>query len=157
MRLQVVFRKRHFSYDQDWLDALGGEQVEHPTKLDADLVVIHHSMNGQWAGYPEWLINECKNRRGKLVIFHTNEFKNVKVREDAAKEMHADFIATQLPDGRLYTLPTISMPHALNPSVFRRMGLKRDITVGFRGANYKPGINDAREKVVRAFERVRGA
>lgn len=161
MRVQVVFKRRHFSYDQDWLDAFTeyakAELVETPTKLDADLIVILHSVNAQWSGYQEWLISECKNRRGKLVVFHTNEFKNVAVREAAAKDMGADFIATQLPDGRLYSMPTISMTHALNPKAFRRMRLKRTISVGFRGAKYKPGINDERAKIVNAFAGVAGS
>jgi hypothetical protein len=160
MRFQVVFKRRHFSYDQDWLDAFsdfGGELVETPTKLDAELIVIHHSITGQWSGYPEWIKRECLSRKGRLVIFHTNEFKFVKEREQAAKELHADFIATQLPDGRLYSLPVISMPHALNPKAFFNMGLKRTISVGFRGAKYKPGIHDDRTEIVNAFKDVPNA
>ncbi len=155
MRLQVVYKPRNFSYDRDWIDAFeGAELVIGPKKLDADLIVILHSMSGQWAGYPEWLVLECKDRRGKLVIFHTNEFKNVKEREQAAREMGADFIATQLPDGRLYDFPTISMPHALNPTEFRNRGWERNISIGFVGSRYKPGINDARNEVIAGFQNV---
>jgi hypothetical protein len=155
LRIQVVYKPRAFSYDQDWLDAFkGAEFVKEPTKLDADLVVILHSVSAQWEGYQPWLVNACKERKGKLVIFHANEFKAVKEREQAAKEMGADFIATQLPDGRLYSMPTISMPHALNPAAFNDLKLQRTISVGFRGALYKPGINDSRNKVIRAFRGV---
>lgn len=161
MRVQVVYKPRHFSYDLDWLDAFkefaGAELIKDPQGLDGDLIVIHHSVSGQDVNYPEWLIRELLNRRGKLVIFHTNEFKNIKIREEIARFFSADFIATQLPDGRLYSMPTVSMPHALNPKAFYDQGLRRTVSVGFRGARYKPGIHDERTAIVDAFKGVPGA
>lgn len=161
MRVQVVYKKRQFSYDQDWLDAFSifakAELIEKETKLDGDLIVIHHSMTGQDNFYPDWLKRGCLSRKGKLVVFHTNEFKFVKEREALAKELKADFICTQLQDGRLYSMPTISMPHALNPLSFSDKKGNRPITVGFRGARYKPGIHDERNRVIEAFSKVPGS
>lgn len=160
MRVQVVYKPRHFSYDLDWLDAFkwyaNAELIKDPQTLDGDLIVVHHSVTGQ-DQYPEWLVKALLNRLGKLVVFHTNEFKMVKEREEVAKFLEADFIATQLPDGRLYSMPTVSMPHALNPHAFYDQGLRRTISVGFRGARYKPGIHDERMKIVEAFKGVHGS
>jgi len=162
MRVQVFYKPRHFSYDLDWLDAFRdyAKAYLHPgkAKIDADLIILHHSLTGQEAKYPDWLFQGMKNRdKGKLVVFHTNEFKFVKEREDLAKQVHADYIATQLEDGRLYSMPTISMPHALNPHTFFDMGLDRDISVGFRGARYRMGIHDARAAIVDAFRGIPGS
>lgn len=159
MRVQVVYKPRHFSYDLDWLDAFKNyaQASLHftETRLNADLIVLHHSLTGQDLRYPEWVYYQLKNRsKGKVVVFHTNEFKFVREREQLAQEIHADFIATQLEDGRLYQMPTISMPHALNPLAFYDMGLRRTVSVGFRGARYKPGIHDARMAIVEAFKGV---
>lgn len=160
MRVQVVYKPRHFSYDLDWLDAFkefaDAELIKEEQKLDGDLIVVHHSVTGQ-DQYPDWLIKSLAERRGKLVVFHTNEFKRVKEREIVAKFLRADFIATQLPDGRLYSMPTVSMPHALNPKSFYDQGLRRTVSVGFRGARYKPGIHDDRTAIVDAFKGVSGS
>lgn len=156
MKFQVVYKQRSFSYDQDWLDAFkkyaNAELIMSPQKLDADVIVIHHSITGQSDHYPQWLTEQCLERRGKLIVFHTNEFKFVKEREALAKGVHADYICTQLPDGRLYDHPVISMPHALNPDAYKDLHLRRIIDVGFRGNRYRPGIHDERNKIIEAFE-----
>lgn len=160
MHIQVLYVNRDYSYDKDWLDAfsdVGAELIDKPQKLDADLIIVQHSVGAHDGIFPKWMIGEILSRRGNLVIFFTNEFKHVTERNELAKMLNADFICTQLPDGKLYDFPTISLPHALNPKVFCNKKTERNISFGFRGNLYRKGIYDARNEIIKLFQGVSGS
>ena len=148
----VIYKHREMSYDQDWHDgfaSVGWDLHEYRKGTSFhDLTVILHSVTAQWGDIPRWIYDEA-GRRGdkKLVLFIGNEFKLFEEKIKLAKDLGVDFIATQLRKEdaeRIYGLPVIEVPHALNPKqFFPRIGCaKRPFDIGVRGAQYKPEVGD---------------
>lgn len=120
-----------------------------------DLIILHHSMNGDTLDYLKPFMSALKNRKGKLVSFVGNEV-NLPILGMAAKiknlqEIKPDIIATQLLEEAglwLYEDCTdskvISLPHALNPKAFlsKREILGREIDIGTRSSRYGVYIGD---------------
>jgi hypothetical protein len=170
------------SYLDDWVDAF----KEHPQyqaecinvyhsdkelvsirkKIEsAELVVLHHSMNGDTLKYLNPLISLLQNRKGKLVSFVGNEV-NLPILGMAPKikllqKLEPDIIATQLLQEAgvwLYAdcikSKIISLPHALNPKAFfTTQALKdRKIDIGTRSARYSLHIgDDDRNAIIQFF------
>lgn len=171
------------SYFDDWIDAF----KEHPdfralcinvfngskdlisdvkNKIENyDLIVLHHSMNGDTLKYLQPFLDVLKNRRGKLVSFVGNEVNlptiGMAPKIKNLKEIEADFIATQLLEeaGKwLYEdckkAKVISLPHALNPAVFfSKYAFKnRKIDIGTRSARYGTYVGDNdRNSIIQFF------
>ena len=170
------------SYFDDWVDAF----KEHPNyhsecvnvfntlseyanickKIEkAELIVIHHSMNGDTLKYIHPFINALKNRKGKLVSFVGNEVNlptiGMAPKIKNLQEIEPEIIATQLLQEAgewLYQNCTkskvISLPHALNPKAFfSNKNLKqRKIDIGTRSARYGVYIGDNdRNNIIRFF------
>lgn len=162
------------SYYDDWVDAF----KEHPDfdttpvnlfdnyasdihkkviKLieGVDLIVLHHSMNGDTLKYLTPFVSALKNRRGKLVSFVGNEVNlptmGMAPKIKILKDIKADFIATQLlleAGEWLYKecskSRVLSLPHGLNPAKFHNTTSVEDrkIDVGTRSARYGVYVGD---------------
>lgn len=160
------------SYFNDWIDAFEQHPSYQTICLDVldpsnnlnqikkfietiDLIVLHHSMNGDTLNYLKPLLSALKNRRGKLVSFVGNEI-NLPTVGMASKikilqELETDIIATQLLQEAgewLYAecskSQIVSLPHALNQKAFypRRAYNDRKIDIGTRSARYSVYMGD---------------
>ena len=171
------------SYFDDWVDSF----KEHPdfhalcinvfnaskdlisdvkSKIENyDLIVLHHSMNGDTLKYLDPFVGSLKNRGGKLVSFVGNEV-NLPTIGMAAKiknlqEIEADFIATQLLEEAGQWLyqdcsksKIVSLPHALNPKIFfsKNTFKSRKIDIGTRSARYGVYVGDNdRNRIIQFF------
>ncbi len=161
------------SYYNDWVDAF----KEHPDfntlcvnvfngskdfVLDVkkkiqtyDVIVLHHSMNGDTLNYLKPYVTALQNRRGKLISFVGNEVNlpTVKIADkiNCLQQIEADFIATQLLEEAGQWLykdckksKVISVPHALNSKAFisQHNFIDRKIDIGTRSARYGVYIGD---------------
>lgn len=171
------------SYYDDWSDAFLEHKNFHTEGINvcdqgndfrsitkrlerADLIVLHHSMNGDTLKYLKPFISSLKNRRGRLVSFVGNEVNlptiSMKEKIQSLKDLDVDIIATQLLQEAgdwLYSDCTnskiISIPHALNPAVFSPdQSLKRKIDIGTRSARYGVYIGDNdRNQIIQFFHK----
>lgn len=174
------------SYYDDWVDAF----EEHPdfnltsinlfdssTRLfhkkviklieGVDLIVLHHSMNGDTLTYLTPYITSLKNRKGKLVSFVGNEVNlptiGMAPKIKILKDLKVDFIATQLlleAGEWLYRecseSRVISLPHGLNPTKFKNTISVEDrkIDIGTRSARYGNYIGDNdRNAIIQYFHK----
>jgi len=167
------------SYMADWRDAFYADrrlavQTCNITNLfeyrnyrpkiqDYDLIVVLHSAAGDRMAILQHTAAWFQGRRGKLAMFIGNEYDLLKEKIAFAKSAGADFICTQLPLAtarQLYSecsAEVISMPHALNPRVYRERPGTRTVDVGFVGDLYERLIGDReRTDIVQFFDR-RGA
>lgn len=159
---------RTLSYYDDWLEAFLRDKAfdcevvdicEAPpdvfaTKIgEFELIVLLHSTNADGIGALKPFFGLLENRRGRLLIFPGNEVNlySVSMAERLAffSRLEPDIIATQLLEeaGRwLYNecvnTKIISLPHALNPEVFRPQGGERPIDIGARTHRYPPFLGD---------------
>lgn len=174
---------KQISYFDDWIDSF----KEHPdfralcinvfngskdlisdvkSKIENyDLIVLHHSMNGDTLKYLDPFLEVLKNRRGKLVSFVGNEVNlptiGMAPKIKNLQEVEADFIATQLLEEAgqwLYEdckkAKVISLPHALNPRVFfsKHTFKDRKIDIGTRSARYGVYVGDNdRNSIIQFF------
>jgi hypothetical protein len=139
MRIVVVYKPRHHSYDLDWLDAfksIGAEITENPTDL-GDLTVLLHSVTAQGVPLIKWRPKNC-------LILMGNEFKDIDAKKKLALELNAT-IGTQLVLENAKSLyktdNIIEIPHALNPDRFQPCDEKK-FQIGNRGAIYKNIVRD---------------
>lgn len=173
------------SYFDDWIDAFR----EHPNfkavcvnvfngsknlfldirnKIENyELIVLHHSMNGDTLKYLNPFLAALKNRRGRLVSFVGNEVNlptiGMAPKIKNLQEIEADVIATQLLEEAGQWLyqdckksKIISLPHALNPKVFcSKVDFKnRKIDIGTRSARYGVYIgDDDRNSIIQFFHK----
>ena len=172
------------SYFDDWVDAF----EEHPDfnvtsvnlfdnstpdihkeviKLieEVDLIVLHHSMNGDTLKYLTPFVSALKNRKGKLVSFVGNEVNlptiGMAPKIKMLKDIKVNFIATQLlleAGEWLYRecseSRVISLPHGLNPAKFKNTISVEDrkIDVGTRSAQYGVYVGDNdRNSIIQYF------
>jgi glycosyltransferase involved in cell wall biosynthesis len=123
--------------------------------LSIDVIVIHHSMNGDTLKYLQPFVKSLKDRQGTLVSFVGNELSlptiGMAPKIEILKELEVDFIATQLlfEAGKwLYkdcsSSKIISLPHGLNPLNFRKKIdiTNRTIDIGTRSAKYGVWLGD---------------
>ncbi len=173
------------SYFDDWLDAFrrhsGFENLEfnvaearQQSKLrklleNCDAVVLLHSTNGDTTVYLEQYAEILADRRVPLLSFVGNEV-NLPGSPIAEKRrlfgiMRPDWIATQLLEeagcylfGDLVEKAVVSVPHALNPNVFRAAVFDEDrpIDIGSRLARYLPHLGDDDRNRVADYFRERG-
>ncbi|PPE03142.1 hypothetical protein [Holospora curviuscula] len=130
-----------------------------------ELIVLHHSMNGDTLKYLNPFVKALKNRRGKLVSFVGNEVNlptiGMAPKIKNLQEIEADFIATQLLEEAgqwLYEdcnkAKVISLPHALNPEAFfsKHAFKDRKIDIGTRSARYGVYVGDNdRNSIIQYF------
>ncbi len=171
------------SYFDDWIDAFR----DHPSfkalcinvfnaskdlfsdvknKIKAyELIILHHSMNGDTLKYLKPFFEALKNRRGKLLSFVGNEVNLPTIGMGAKiknlQEIEAEFIATQLLEEAGQWLyqdckksKIISLPHALNPKIFfsNITFENRKIDIGTRSACYGVYIGDNdRNNIIQFF------
>lgn len=160
------------SYFDDWADAFKEHSAFHTQSFnvceeqnnlknlkniieEAEVIILHHSMNGDTLKYLSPFISPLKNRKGKLVSFVGNEINlptmGMAPKIQVLKELGTDIIATQLLQEAgewLYAnclkSQVISLPHALNPKVFYPSNHyeRRKIDIGSRSAQYGVYIGD---------------
>jgi len=181
------------SYFDDWIDAfkdqpelevfsfnlseksgvVTSEYFVHPvaykeiTRLieHVDLIVLHHSMNGDTLKFMIPFVSALKNRKGKLVSFVGNEVNLLNIgmapKIKLLNELNVDIIGTQLlleAGEWLYKSCTksrvISVPHGLNPTKFYSNTSVNDrkIDIGTRSTRYGVYLGDNdRNEIIRHF------
>ena len=148
------------SYMNDWLEAFRmspriaaepcnlNDLLDLPRALrrinEYELVVVLHSAAGDNLRPLGKAIASLQKRRGPLVVFFGNEYSGMPDKIGFAREVAAEYIASQLPieparwlyaDCKSATV--LAAPAALNPDVFKALeGGERSIDIGFRGALY---------------------
>lgn len=162
----VLYKFRTVSYDWDWLDALEGAfdarmldvRREPPADpiYDADVVIIHHSVLATPnSRIPHWARVALNMRRGRLVMFLTNEFRDFDRRKELANDLGVDWMCTQLPltaalpkygclSLGLASYRLIEMPAALNARAFKPevWWSERKFDIGYRGTHYPGDLGD---------------
>jgi hypothetical protein len=88
-------------------------------------------------------------RRGKLALFLGNEYGAMQEKIQFAKDVRADFVASQLPAETAQWLyadcpasTILALPAGLNPGYYCPKAGPRPIDLGFRGAKYDLTIGD---------------
>ncbi len=171
------------SYFDDWIDAFNNHSNfeslcvnvynsskelfwDLKNKIETyELIILHHSMNGDTLKYLNPYVESLKCRKGKLVSFVGNEVNlptiGMATKIKNLQQIEADFIATQLLEeaGKwLYQdcqkSKVISLPHALNPNIFFAKNTFKDkkIDIGTRSARYGVYIGDNdRNRIIHFF------
>lgn len=109
---------------------------------EADLVVILHSAAGDDLTRIRKLERALQMRRSPLLILFGNEYARMREKIAFAQAVEAEFIGSQLtPEaGRWLYAETrakvLHLPQALNPRVYRPLGVPRNFDLGFRGDRY---------------------
>ncbi|TMG60204.1 MAG: glycosyltransferase family 1 protein [Chloroflexi bacterium] len=147
------------SYVNDWRDAFAGsprlsadlcninDLLDMPRFMrrirDYDLVVVLHSAAGDSMRQVRRATAALDSRRGPLVVFFGNEYAGMTEKIGFARDVGAEFIASQLPieSARwLYAAcnpaRVLASPAALNPTVYKTAEGPRTIDIGFRGVLY---------------------
>ena len=168
------------SYFDDWLDAFreapqfevdildivdGGAAARLKKVRDQyDLIVLHHSTNGDWMARIEALAPILADRRGLLFSFVGNEVNlpgmPMAAKIDLFRRIGPDWVATQLlleAGEYLYRdvvrRAVVAIPHALNPTAFQPSDAPRAIDIGVRTATYSAYLGDVdRQRLIAAFE-----
>lgn len=168
-------------YVRDWYDAFANSTLFQVTPCNInrliqssrilkdiqtfDLVVVLHSAAGDDMRRLLSLVERLENRACPLAVFFGNEYDLMKGKKRFAKKAGADFICSQLPDAAAKFLyddiehaQILSMPHALNPSVFNSdFSPERPLDIGFIGARYPRWIGDEeRNRLIDAVSRYEG-
>jgi len=159
------------SYYDDWIDSFERSSAFDITKLnicnfavkynlkrllkEADLVILHHSVNADHVFYLEPLCLILADRKCLLLSFVGNEVSlpgaYLSTKRKVLASIAPDYIATQLPLeageflwGDLVTKAVLPLPHALNPHVFvsRIDSSSRPIDIGVRAFRYPPHLGD---------------
>jgi hypothetical protein len=157
------------SYYDDWLDGFRAAPQFDLTELNichrdaagqlrrkiraSDLVVLLHSVNADHVFYLEPLAAMLAERRCLLLSFVGNEVNlpgaPIGDKRRVLAAIRPDWIATQLPAEAGEYLwgdlaPVLSIPHALNPQVFRieAPGRTRPLDIGVRSFRYPAVLGD---------------
>jgi Glycosyl transferases group 1 len=127
---------------------------------EAELVVALHACSADTLDYIKPLSAALKARRGRLLMLIGNEYNlpwaRLGEKRDFLREVSADYVGTQLPleTGQwLYAdsgATVLSLPHALNETVFRpdKPDFSRPIDIGGRSARYPALIGDSERNLV---------
>lgn len=165
------------SYIVDWREAWSANPRLDVTLLDvndevamlaagrrirsADLVVVLHSAAGDNLRRVRRLEGRLAARRGPLVVFFGNEFAGMREKIAFANATGAEFIGSQLSPAAgqwLYEetgATVLHAPQALNPAIYRPLGIPRTIDVGFRGDLYEHAFALGDLERTRILERFR--
>jgi hypothetical protein len=162
--------RHHSNYDAICINLFNNQEQDIHKRVnklisDVNLIVLHHSMNGDTLKYLFPFVSALKNRKGKLVSFVGNEVNlptfGMAPKIKMLKELETDIIATQLLQEAgewLYQdcnkSKVISLPHALNPNKFKNtIDVKnRPIDIGTRSARYGVYIgDDDRNAIIQHF------
>lgn len=183
--LQASYTTR-LSYFDDWVDAfrrapafdLEVHDVRWPFEYyklrrkirEADLIVLHHSTNGDTTRYLRPYVPLLQARRSLLLSFVGNEVNlpgcSIAEKRRLFKEIEPDFIATQLLleagrylFGDLVRRAVIAVPHALNPQAFKPVigHEKRTLDIGVRSVRYLPHLGDDDRNRLYDFFATRGS
>jgi hypothetical protein len=176
MNAAVMYEDRkYFYYDLDWVDAFLA-QKEIPISvheffslnlsgirklLNSDFIFILHSCDLSYPGVKQVVLkNALRFRKGRLIYFPRNEFKNFRRKRAFIKLAKVDLVASQLPlESAEYLYgdlaKVISLPHALNPKVFQPSVTfeKRRITIGGRSDVYPSFLLDESRNAIDHFLR----
>ena len=173
------------SYYDDWADAFAAAPFFETTSLNVldlspsrltqelgehDLVVLLHNCTADTTDDLERLAPALGDRaRARLVAFVGNEYNSPyapMARKIAAlKACNPDIVATQLlPEAGAYLYGDIcanvmSLPHALNPDVFRPgpEQSRRAVDIGVRSFRYSPLLGDKERNDIIDYFRSHGA
>ena len=129
--------KSHHALDVTCVDVFSSDAFIHPNAYREikrliehfDLIVLHHSMNGDSIKFTVPFVSALKNRKGKLVSFVGNEVNLLNIgmapKIQLLKDLDVDVIITQLLlEGGTWLYKecrnsrVISLPHGLNPKHF---------------------------------------
>jgi hypothetical protein len=171
------------SYYDDWFDAFqaypgfrteafnvvpaGGEGLLQQKLKNSDAVVILHSATGDTTVYLDRYTRILSDRRIPLLSFVGNEVNlpgsPIADKRQVFSIIRPDWIATQLLEeggcmlfGDLAARGVVSIPHALNPTIFRERQAsdRRPIDVGTRAAQYLPHLGDNdRNRIIEFFRK----
>ncbi len=168
-------RTSRLSYNDDWVDAI----IKYsPVSFDAwnladrksrfsiipklrkyELIILLHSTNSNSASINPILAKALLYRKGKLVIFVGNEYKLMPDKMKLIQKMDADYVVSQCPldvAEWMYTgtdAKVISLPHALNPDVYKPVvsHRKREIDIGGRYYGYPWYLGDCDREAIHEF------
>lgn len=170
------------SYYDDWIDAFKcsktfvttlvnlcdlsmDEPQLHRNILDAEFIILHHSMTSDTLKYLQPLISILQQRKGKLISFVGNEVNlpilGMSLKIQILQQLETDLIITQLIQDAgdwLYAdckAEVLSLPHALNPKKFTpTIDLtRRSIDLGTRSSHYGAFIGDNdRNEIIEYFD-----
>lgn len=147
------------SYVSDWLDAFRStprldvdlcnlnDLIDFPRQLrriaDYDLTIVLHSAAGDNLHPLLRAASGLQRRSGPLVVFFGNEYNLMPDKIGFARDVGAEFIASQLPiDSAMWLYAgcpaavVVPAPPGLNPAVFAPASGERPVDIGFRGALY---------------------
>ena len=163
------------SYNDDWLDAF----IKYaPVNFDLcnlaekrswlsiihklrkyELIILLHSTNSN-SNYVHFVLRKAlQHRKGKIILFIGNEYKLMPQKMKLIRDLNADFVASQLPQDTaewLYSetrAKVLSVPHALNPNVFKPEIHHRDrqIDISDRYAEYPWYLGDRERAEIHEF------
>lgn len=117
---------------------------------DYDLVIVSHAASGDDMSLLRRTARFVERRRGKLAVFIGNEYDLLDEKIGFLRDTGADIVCSQLPleaaqylYGDCGGTRIVSIPHALNPDVYRPgPAAARSVDVGFIGDIYWPFIGD---------------
>lgn len=157
---------KKLSYNDDWLDSFINHPLLNVKACDLkskkwifvlpfinnfDFIVFLHSTNSNNIFINDILKKKLFNRKNKIIFFVGNEYKLMPDKISLLKEIKADYIVSQLPQDTAEWLYNecknsviISVPHALNPDIFKpKIPLKdRKIDIGVRAYKYVMYLGD---------------
>ncbi len=125
------------------------------------LIIVLHSAAGDNLTLLRRAAGYFQDRRGKLVLFLGNEYNAMPDKIGFAKDVAADYIASQLPREAAAWLyagccqtKILEAPPALNPKAYQPQAGPRPIDLGFRGDRYEDRLLGDRERtaILRAVE-----
>lgn len=167
MKFAVIYSNhtKTLSYNDDWLEAFLDSNLDidkYNTQtmsfldnikllFNYDYIVLLHSTNSN-----TWYLSKLlrfgllKFRKSKIILFVGNEYKNMPGKISFIINNKVDFIASQLPQDTAQWLygktkaKIISLPHALNPSIYKPQKKldSRDIDIGNRSYEYPWYLGD---------------
>lgn len=125
-----------------------------------ELIIVLHSAAGDNMSALNRSIRSLQARKGKLLVFFGNEYNLMPEKIGFARDVGAEYIASQLPATSaswLYSDCTTSQvlhaPPALNPNLYRPGSSPRPIDIGFRGDAYRLTLGDTeRSNLIRLFK-----
>lgn len=108
------------------------------------LIVILHSAAGDKLTLLRRAAGYFQDRRGKLLVLFGNEYNRMPDKIGFAREVAADYIASQLPRAAAEWLyadcrqsKVVQAPPALNPKLYQPQAGPRPVDLGFRGDVYE--------------------
>ncbi|MDE3241904.1 MAG: glycosyltransferase [Nitrospirota bacterium] len=117
------------------------------------LIVILHSAAGDNMALLRRAASRLKDRRGKLVLFLGNEYNGMPDKIGFARDVAADYIASQLPREAAAWLyaecgpaKIVEAPPALNPKLYQPQTGPRPVDLGFRGDRYEDRLLGDRDR-----------